>query len=288
MRRFVISLSGGILAMSASVGIAAGKIVVCHDDWTFSNTGFTNSGGVNDPGVFAVNVANLFTRGQPGSFLAYSTNFGLTGSMLAAAMTGAGHTWTVSMAQPFTVATLSNYDGVFIGGNNNLSAQVLTDYVNAGGNVYIFGGAGGGFEPAAFNPFLSTFGLSFVAPYNGLTASLAISSTHPLLAGVDHLYYSSGSSITDLTPEDPFSQIILSAPTGQGLIAVYDGAADCSGPKDGDMDFSGATDGRDVQSFTMACIAASTAAADLCHGDFSENAVIDAADVSGFVARLLQ
>lgn len=285
MRRFVLFLSSGIFGISASLSLAAGKIVVNHDDWTLSTTGF---GGQNDAGVFVANVAGFFTGGQPGSFLAYSSNFGLINSALAAAMTGAGHTWTVSMAQPFTVATLSNYDGVFIGGNSNLSSQVLIDYVNGGGNVYIFGGAGGGFEPATFNPFLNTFGLSFTAPYNGLTASLAISSTHPLLAGVDHLYYSSGSSITDLTPGDSASQIILSAPTGQGLIAVYDGAAGCPGPKDGDMDFSGATDGRDVQSFAMACIATSTTAADLCHGDFSGNAVIDAADVSGFVARLLQ
>lgn len=274
------------MAASVSDGFAAGKIVVNHDDWTLSNTGFTTAGGINDPGVFAVNVANSFTGGQPGTFLAYSSNFGLTQSMLAAAMTGAGHAWTVSMAQPFTVATLLNYDGVFIGGNNNLSSQVLIDYVNADGNVYIFGGAGGGFEPATFNPFLNTFGLSFNAPYNGLTSSLAISSPHPLFAGVDHLYYSSGSTITDLTPGDSSSQIVLSAPAGQGLIAVYDDAT--CGPPDGDLNGDGVVNGSDVQALAIACMAGSTTHSDLCHGDFSGNAIIDAADVSGFVAGVLQ
>ncbi len=285
MRRFVLALSSGILAMSTSVTLAAGKIVVNHDDWTLSNTGFTTGGGINDPGVFAVNVANYFTGGQPGAFLAYSSSFGLTQSMLAAAMTGAGHSWTVSMAQPFTVATLSNYDGVFVGGNSNLSSQVLIDYVISGGNVYIFGGAGGGFEPTTFNPFLNTFGLSFGSPYNGLSGSFALSSSHPLFAGVDHLYHASGSTITDTTPGDPRSQIIMMA-GGLGIYAVYDDLI--CGPPDGDMNGDGVTHGRDVHAMAFACMVGSTTHADLCHGDFSGNALVDAADVSGFVARLLQ
>jgi len=59
------------------------------------------------------------------------------------------------------------------------------------------------------------------------------------------------------------------------------------GPPDGDMNVDTARNGRDVHSFVIAALAASTSPADLCHGDFSGNSVIDAADVPGFAARLL-
>ena len=67
---------------------ATGKIVVNNDEWTLSDLGFQQG---PDTATFALNVASWFTGGTPGSFLAYSTNFGLSQSSLAAAMNGAGH-----------------------------------------------------------------------------------------------------------------------------------------------------------------------------------------------------
>jgi hypothetical protein len=124
MKRFpIVSLvrSGVAIAASLSLSLlvsisnahAQGKIVVANDEWILSDSG---TGAPNDPGVFALNVANFFS-GSTGSFLAYSGNFGLVGNSLANTMTGAGYGWTVSTAAPFTLATLQNYNAVFLGGS---------------------------------------------------------------------------------------------------------------------------------------------------------------------------
>ncbi len=59
------------------------------------------------------------------------------------------------------------------------------------------------------------------------------------------------------------------------------------GPPDGDMNVDTERNGRDVRNFVAAVLVASTAPADLCHGDFSGNSVIDGVDVPGFVAAIL-
>ncbi len=269
------------MAATVPSALAAGKIVINHDEWTFSSTGF---GGQNDAGTFATNVAAFFTGGTPGSFLAYSSNFGLSNPALNTAMNGAGHTWTVSMAQPFTLATLSAYDGVFIGGNT-LNNQVLIDYVNAGGNVYIMGGTGSINETTVFGPFLAAFGFSFGSPYNGLCCSIAISSSHPLFANVDHLYENNGSSITDLAPLDPQNEIIFSR-NGQGTYAVFNGSG-CAVAPDGDLNANGGAKGDDVQPFVLALVNQSNLPNDVCHADFSASGHIDTLDLPGFVAKLL-
>ena len=72
------------LVLFAVIGINnsyAGMIVLANDEWTLSETGYSHT--VSDPGVFATNVAGWFTGGSAGNFLAYSSNFGLTGSSLA-------------------------------------------------------------------------------------------------------------------------------------------------------------------------------------------------------------
>ncbi len=134
LARSMILIAALLLGLSAH----AGKIVVNNDEWTLSNSGWS---APNDPGIFATNVATWFTGGGTGSFLAYSTNFGLTGSALNSAITTAGHTWTVSTAVTFDLPTLLGYDGVFLMGNA-ADNSVLTQYVNAGGNVYLGAGTG--------------------------------------------------------------------------------------------------------------------------------------------------
>lgn len=56
----------------------------------------------------------------------------------------------------------------------------------------------------------------------------------------------------------------------------------------GDMNGDCVTNGRDIQPFVDAVRTASTNARDLCAGDFSANGTINAADVPGFVAKLLE
>jgi hypothetical protein len=203
--------------------LGTGKVVANNDEWTFTDTGFNQNQA--SATQFIKNVANYFTGGHPGKFLAYSTNFGLTGTPLANAITGAGHTWTVSTAVPFTLSTLLNYDGVFLSADVNGIApnnQVLIDYVRAGGNVYVAGGTGccggPGGEAGTWNTFLGTFGLRFdTNQYNGIRGNIAPVSAHPLLANVSTLYFDNGNSVSVTNPA--IAQILFST-NGQGMLGV--------------------------------------------------------------------
>jgi len=109
----------------------AGYLVINNDEWTFTTTGFAQS---PNAGIFINNITKLFTGGvMGGNFLAFSNNFGLTGSELSNAVTSAGHTWTVSTAVPFTLANLQTYDAVFLGGySTGVDRDVLNAYLLAG------------------------------------------------------------------------------------------------------------------------------------------------------------
>jgi hypothetical protein len=218
---FGLVLLVALLSVMFHVPAYAGKIVVANDEWTLSDSGF---GTPNDPGKFATNVASWFTGGKAGNFLAYSSNFGLNGFPLASAMTGAGNTWTVSTSVTFDLPTLkANYNGVFLAGDA-ADNNVLINYVNAGGNVYVAGGTGWGGadgEAANWNTFLNYFGLGFVGTsYNGVGGDIAINSTHPIFNGVDHLYQDNGNSVVRLSLTDPNTAIPVTQ-GGEGLYGVY-------------------------------------------------------------------
>lgn len=213
-----------VAALALAAPAAAGKIVVNNDEWTLSERGFNPT---SDPGQFAVNVAAWFTGGGAGSLRAWSTNFGLAQPSLAGAMTGAGHSWTVGTGGTFDLTTLQTYDAVFLAGSAPAAADytdVLIDYVEGGGNVYLAGGTGIGgaaAEAARWNPFLNHFGLSFASSYNGIIGDIPIASPHTIFAGVDHLYQNNGNSITDLALADPRNQILVSQ-SSNGLYAIFD------------------------------------------------------------------
>ena len=218
-----VAVVGSLMAVPAE----AGRIVVANDEWTLTNFGFTTAPAINDPGIYVTNVAGWFTGGGSGTFHAYSTNFGLTESLLSAAMTGGGNTWTIGTGITFDLPTLLTYDGIFLAGNA-ASNTVLIDYVNAGGNVYLAGGTGccGGAvgEAAQWNTFLHHFGLDFATSYNQIEGNLAVSGIHPILAGVDHLYQNNGNNVSDLDLSDPRNQVLVSSGSN-GLYAVYDDTA---------------------------------------------------------------
>jgi hypothetical protein len=196
-----------------------GKIVVNHDEWPLSDHGFDLA---PDAATFAVNVASWFTGGRHGNFLAYSNDFGLTGAELAATMTGAGHTWTVSLLVPFTLSTLQQYDGVFLAGNQ-ADNSVLIAYVAGGGHVYLAGGTGFGgaaVEAAQWNTFLGAYNLQLAGVYNDIAGVVPIASMHPIMVGVTGLFCDQGNTVSILDPSNPHTQI-LSSFDGQGLVAVY-------------------------------------------------------------------
>jgi hypothetical protein len=211
-----------ILTLTAVIPGQAGKIVVTNDEWMLSNTGFSGS---NDPGQFALNVANWFTGSPSGKdFLVYSNNFGLTQSSLVSVMTGAGYTWNISTALPQTLSTLQGYDAVFLAGNA-FDNSALISYVNGGGNVFLEGGTGVGgsvAEAARWNTFLNAFGLGYGSSYNGVSGDIAISSAHPIFANVDHLYQNNGNDTLDINVSDPRGQVLIYSAQGLGLYAVYE------------------------------------------------------------------
>jgi len=209
------------IALSAAA-FAQGRVVVAHDEWTLSNNGFAAAPA--STAQFARNVADWFTGGQPGNFRVWSGNFGLTGSQLTQAITGAGHTWTVSTAGAFDLATLQRYDAVFLGVTpTNVDVGALTQYVQGGGCVYVCAGSGGPSVAAnSWNTFLGASGLSYASAYNNLSGLRSISSIHPLFAGVASLYESNGNSITFGGTPSANAQILVTTGT-QGLYAVYDG-----------------------------------------------------------------
>lgn len=220
MKKSIIVLFVCVFLLSVS-GIAnAGRIVLANDEWTLSSTGFS---APNDPAIFATNVASWFTGGTTGNFLAYSTNFGLNSVNLYGAMTDAGHSWDLTTAVTFDLATLQGYDGVFLSGDA-ADNSVLINYVNAGGNVYLAGGTGWGGsanEAARWNTFLNEFGLGFGTYYNGIQGNIAIDNDHEIFAGVDHLYQNNGNTTLDIVANDSLAQVLVEL-NGQGLYAVYD------------------------------------------------------------------
>ncbi|UCG67998.1 MAG: hypothetical protein JSV09_09155 [Thermoplasmata archaeon] len=211
-----------VVSTNVSADHIPGKIVVNNDEWTFSETGFLTK--PTDTAQFALNVANWFTDGNTGNFLAYSTNFGLTGSTLTSTMTGAGHTWTVSIAIDFSLPNLLQYDAIFLAGNA-ADNTVLIDYVNAGGNVYLAGGTGWYgpiVEAQMWNTFLNAFGLNFGEYYNlvHVLSGIPVTSAHPIFNNVNYLYYNNGNSVSELDPSNPDTDI-LEIWNNEGLIGIY-------------------------------------------------------------------
>jgi hypothetical protein len=134
---------------------------------------------------------------------------------------GFGVTVTADYTTPF-----AGFDAIFVaedfptvGFLNNAS---LTNYANGGGGVYLAGGAGpsASAEAAGWSLFLNHYGLAFESSgYNGL-ASVPVTSTHPIFAGITALESGSGQSIIDLG-SNPNAHIVQFA-SNQGVYAVVD------------------------------------------------------------------
>ena len=198
---------------------ASGRIVAAFDDWTLADIGFRPG---DQPAIFATNVAAWFTGNHPGRLLAYSTHPGYTGVLLSNAMVLAGHTWLATTNTSFTVTNLLNYDAVFVGGDV-VDTNVLIQYVEAGGNVYVF--SGGITANAQWNGFVGYFGLQFACCTSG-SFDYPITSSHPILNGVSQLYAlngaDNGSTVVDLDPSDA-KNAVVGTYQSIGLFAVWDG-----------------------------------------------------------------
>jgi hypothetical protein len=198
----------------------AGRVILDNDEWTLTDYGFAQAPASTT--AYAQNLASYMNiDGGACNLFVYSSNFGLTGSALNAALTGAGCSVTYSTGA-FDLGTLSSYDGVLLGGvQYNYNAPILTSYVDSGHSVYIAGGTASILnEDSAWDSFTQPFGLDFGPSYNGIGGLIPISSNHPLFAGVTELYFASGNSVSTVG-NDPDAQIPASL-GDQGLFGVYD------------------------------------------------------------------
>ena len=210
-----ISLAGA----SPTVSAQEGRIVLANDEWTLSDTGFSNA---PDTGTYVANVCEWFVGGAAGNFLAYSNNFGLTESQLATAITSLGHSWTVSTTVTFDLPTLQTYDAVFLCGFA-ADQGVLEDYVDAGGNVYVAAGSSGaGGDAQLWNSFLDAFGLGIRLTTNSRIGVLPVDLNHPLFHGVSGLYQNNGNDVIDRDTAECRAQLLWSE-GGNDLYAAFDG-----------------------------------------------------------------
>ena len=207
-----------------------GRIIVSHDEWAFSNTGFDEA---PDAEIFIKNITNwLRTCGKTSNnkFHALSTDFSLNESSLANIMRENSYSYTQGTNEDLAVENLKKYDWIYLAGkvrdvNSSTLNQALKNYVDQGGNVYIsagtnaWGSAEG--EAAFFNPFLANYGLRYEPRENDINKSLNPNSDHPIFANVSSLYYNNGNSVS-LTGGNDKARIV-SVHAGQGLFGIFDG-----------------------------------------------------------------
>lgn len=210
----------------------SGKIVVNNDEWTLSDRGFYET--PEDAKQFALNVASYFTGSNPGNFLVYSKKFGATnglvGDDLKGTMEAAGHAWTIiDTDTDFTLSDFLQYDGIFLSGTpadgmglTPPNPQLLIEYVQAGGNIYLAGGtsiATAQIEADQWNPLLNACGLEFESPLNNINGVIPIDSNHPLFHGVQELFQLAGHSINKIDPANPRADVLIEY-AGEGLYAT--------------------------------------------------------------------
>ncbi len=223
--RIVASVgSHGLLGVYDSGAPQAGKLFLNHDEWTLSETGFSYA---SDPDTLFVEAARWLAQSPNPNVLVYSDNFGWTGSSIAEVAMAAGIEFTVSTTVPLTPSELAQYDIICLGGYPADNA-VINTYLDSGGSVFLLAGTGtsGHFgnssaESAAWSDLLAHVGLGLADSSVSTEGSVPIKSEHPVLSGVDRLYFRVGQPILDLDPSDNYGQIIAEY-DDNGVVAIFD------------------------------------------------------------------
>ena len=211
-----------------ATAIAQGRIVVSHDVNTFAN----QYGGVPEQ-QFAVNVAEFLTENNDKQILVVESdpndptrNFSQT---VKDALSAANFNVVYTVEVGFSLSQLQEYGAVFTGirspSDAMIDANILIEYVNQGGNVYVFAGVSDspGLEASLLNGFLTPFGINFNDNYNFLTTFNAIiTSSHPIFDDVPSLFCDNGNSLIDLGTNPNAEIVQYSSDQVHGLYAVID------------------------------------------------------------------
>lgn len=194
-----------------------GRIIAIGDEWLLSDDAFSQLPAQS--GQLATNIAGFFAAGPAGNFAAFTNSPIAYGASLQSHMTGLGHSWSTNPG-PITLATLTQYDGVFLSGapgSGAADAAILAQYVHSGGNIMVMAGTGGidntaAGEAAAWAPFLNQFGLGFGSTWFGPGFPVQVpanSSTHALGSSISTLVWGLGQTAMDLDPLDPRNEIAI-------------------------------------------------------------------------------
>ena len=121
--------------------------------------------------------------------------------------------YTTGTGFTFTLPNISGYDAIFLGANylNSTELGVLSSYVGNGGNVYISAGTGANgsvAEAAAWNGFLSSYGIQLGNSYTGFSGNVTTLGD-ALFSGVSELYIGNPNGVISgafcCTEEDVFA-----------------------------------------------------------------------------------
>lgn len=239
-----------LLVFSGLVASAHGtRVVVLGDDWPLSDYAFDASRQESQD--LAAWIAGFFAGESVASFLVVSDSppvipfghRGVNGSELALFMQSLGHSWNAEPDAEFTFSNLSQYQAVFLSGSRGTAAAetaALTQYVQAGGGVFVAGGTGdlgnAAEEAEAWAPLLSEFGLKLGAAWFGGDAGslseVPTAAVPPASLGVSSVIWSMGQLATVLDSMDPLTDVALrgdfsavgSGPQGSinDLLAIYE------------------------------------------------------------------
>jgi len=198
--------------------VVGGIVVLSNDDWVLSDTAFTRLPTATTN--LTLNLARLLAT-RTRRIHAYSDYFSLTGARLSSTLNGAGYIFTSGLGISLDLATLSQYDAVFLGipFPPASTLTVLQQYVAQGGNLYIHAGNGAAtpnLVPDFWNPLLTRYGLSLGTGFNGLNGDIAVSSSHQVFNGVSAVFVNGGHPVTGCC-------VVARAPNGTALFAISQG-----------------------------------------------------------------
>lgn len=216
MKTLINAAAFAAIAITGQTALAAdGRIIAIGDEWLLSDLAFSELPAQS--GQLATNVAGFFSTGPGASFAVFGNSPIAFGSSLDSHMTGLGHSWDASPGA-LTLATLMQYDGVFLAGDPGGGAGgmgALAQYVQAGGNVMVMAGTGGfnndpASEAAAWDVFLNQFGLGFGSTWFGPGVAIqlpALPSSHPLGSSISTVLWGYGQTAMDLDLLDPQNEV---------------------------------------------------------------------------------
>ena len=211
-----------------------GRIIVSHDEWTFSNQGFDEA---PDTGRYIKNIVGWLKscgKSTNNKFHALSNDFSLNESELASIMSQSSYSYTKGVDEDLSLENLKQYDWIYLAGpvagvDAFTLGRAIKRYIDQGGNVYVSAGTGdfngASREAAYFNSFLSNYGLKYESSENQIRGTITPNSDHTIFSGISSLYHKNGNSVS-LTGSNAKASILESYTKGgvkHGLFGIFDG-----------------------------------------------------------------